>query len=43
MKGDIIMKSTEEKPRYIMVPVYSEEQNEDGGYDILSYRKEYVD
>lgn len=27
---------------YIMVPVYSEELNEDGEFDILCYRREYI-
>lgn len=27
---------------YIMVPVYSEQANDDGTYDIIGYRKEYV-
>jgi len=27
---------------YIEIPIYSEEPNEDGSYDIIGYRKEYV-
>ena len=27
---------------YIMVPIYSEGKNDDGGYDIIGERKEYV-
>jgi len=28
---------------YIEIPMYSEEPNEDGSYDIIGYRKEYTD
>lgn len=28
--------------RFIEIPVYSEERNEDGTYDLIGYRKEYV-
>lgn len=27
---------------YITVPVYSEQANDDGSYDIVGYRKEYI-
>ena len=27
---------------YIEVPVYSEELNEEGSYDVIAYRKEYI-
>lgn len=27
---------------YILVPVYSDNQNEDGSFDILRYRREYI-
>jgi hypothetical protein len=29
--------------QYIELPVYSEEANADGAYDLIGYRKEYVD
>ena len=29
--------------RFIEIPVYSEEINENGTYDLIGYRKEYVD
>lgn len=29
--------------RFIMVPVYSEVENDDGYYDVINYRREYVD
>jgi hypothetical protein len=28
--------------RYVEIPVYSEEPNEDGIYDIRYYRREYI-
>jgi hypothetical protein len=31
-----------ETREYIKIPVYSEEANEDGSYDILTHKKEYV-
>jgi hypothetical protein len=31
-----------EEPRYIVVPVFSEEKDEFGEYQIIGYRKEYV-
>jgi len=27
---------------YIEMPIFSEQANEDGGYDIVGYRREYV-
>lgn len=27
---------------HIMVPVYSEDKNAEGGYDIIAYKKEYI-
>ena len=29
--------------RFIEITVYSEERNEEGTYDLIGYRKEYVD
>lgn len=29
--------------RFIELPIYSEEKNADGTYDLIGYRKEYVD
>jgi len=29
--------------RYIEIPIHSEEPNEFGSFDIIGYRKEYVD
>jgi len=27
---------------YIMIPVYSEQANDDGSHDIIGYRREYI-
>ncbi len=33
----------EEGRCYIMIPVYSEERDAEGYYDIIGWRREYVD
>jgi hypothetical protein len=35
-------KAQQTPQQYINIPVYSEEKNEDGNYDIIGERKEYV-
>jgi hypothetical protein len=39
---DFTFKRIEESEPFIMIPVYSDFKNEDGFYDILGERKEYL-
>jgi len=38
----ILNKLKENEERVIIIPIYSDEKNEDGYYEIIDYKNEYV-